>query len=172
MADLSALSHAREGNLLMAMADEDFGAIVAEAAEGARGRLAEAGLTLQTYIERDLTLSCDRMRVRQLVDNLMENARRYTTAPGRVSLSLARRGDHLLLTVEDTAPAPPEEAMAKLFDRFYRVDASRARPLGGSGLGLAICRAIVHAHGGTISADRSELGGLAVRVSLPYGEEP
>jgi two-component system sensor histidine kinase BaeS len=168
--DLNALSHAREGKLLAAMADDDLSAIVKAAAEAARPRLSEAGLSLETGIDGPLAFRCDRGRIRQLVDNLLENARRYTTAPGRVSISLARVGGGLTLIVEDTAPAPPEEAMSKLFDRFYRADASRARQLGGSGLGLAICRAIVVAHGGTIAARRSALGGLAVRVVFPVDE--
>lgn len=170
VADLNALSHAREGKLLTAMADENLSAIVDEAAEAVRDRLADAGLAFETDIEPGLAFRCDRMRIRQMVDNLLENARRYTSAPGRVSLTLDDLGQTIVLRVEDTAPAPPEEAMAKLFDRFYRADPSRARQRGGSGLGLAICRAIVLAHGGTIDAGRSDMGGLAVRVSLPKGE--
>ena len=73
----------------------------------------------------------------------------------------------LLITVEDSAPAPRDGDLPRLFDRFFRGEASRDRGSGGSGLGLSICKAIVEAHGGTIAASPSPLGGLRVTVALP-----
>lgn len=109
----------------------------------------------------------DRLRLMQVLGNLLTNSGRYTDAGGEVLLTAMRWQDSVEFVVEDSAPGVPAEALARLFDRFYRVDVSRSRQSGGSGLGLAICRAIVGAHGGTITAAASPLGGLKVTVSLP-----
>jgi two-component system sensor histidine kinase BaeS len=73
---------------------------------------------------------------------------------------------------DDTAPGVPAADLPRLFERLYRVDASRSRATGGAGLGLAIARNIVAAHGGSISAAASPLGGLRVRIELPVGPDP
>ena len=109
----------------------------------------------------------DRGQIGQLMDNLLENAFRYTDGPGQIRVNLQDGEGFAQLTVEDTPPAAPEDDGDKLFDRFYRVEASRSRAHGGSGLGLSVCRAIVEAHGGTISAGRSELGGVQIVIRLP-----
>ena len=72
-----------------------------------------------------------------------------------------------VLTVEDSGPGVSEEQRAHLFDRFYRAEGSRSRTTGGSGLGLSICKNIAEAHGGSIEAGHSPLGGLSIRVRLP-----
>ena len=82
-------------------------------------------------------------------------------------MNLQEDGAFALLTIEDTPPTVPEGDVEKLFDRFYRVEASRSRAHGGSGLGLSVSKAIVEAHGGTIYAGRSELGGLQIFIRLP-----
>jgi two-component system sensor histidine kinase BaeS len=73
------------------------------------------------------------------------------------------------LRLEDSGPGVSDDQLARLFDRFYRVEGSRSRTTGGSGLGLSICRNIVEAHGGSIEAGHSPLGGLSIRVELPKG---
>jgi two-component system sensor histidine kinase BaeS len=102
-----------------------------------------------------------------VIGNLLENALRYTAAPGEVALRLRRDGDTARLTVSDSAPAPDAAAIPRLFDRFYRGDASRGRASGGSGLGLSICKTIALAHGGAITAAPSALGGLEMTLELP-----
>ena len=109
----------------------------------------------------------DAGRIEQLLDNLLENSLRYTDAPGVIWVRYQVCGQHLLLQVEDSAPAVPAADIAKLFDPLYRADPARSRHAGGSGLGMAICTAIVRAHGGEITAALASLGGLDVRVSLP-----
>ncbi|MFP5392801.1 MAG: ATP-binding protein, partial [Gammaproteobacteria bacterium] len=100
------------------------------------------------------------------IDNLLENALRYTTAPGRVVLG-AHSGAELAITLDDTAPGVADAALARLGERFYRVEASRSRAHGGSGLGLALCRRIVQAHRGRLAFGHSPLGGLRVTLTLP-----
>src|SRR5947199_310251 len=99
--------------------------------------------------------------------NLLENSARYTDAGGRVRVSARRERARVLVDFDDSAPGVPSSALPHLFERFYRVDASRSRANGGAGLGLAICRSIAAAHGGEIAAAPSPLGGLRVRVALP-----
>jgi two-component system, OmpR family, sensor histidine kinase BaeS len=114
----------------------------------------------------------DDERLMQLFGNLLGNSLRYTDAPGRVSMTLQRAGRDWKVIVSDSAPGVPAEALPRLFDRLYRVDASRARSHGGAGLGLAIAARIVAAHKGRIGARASDAGGLAITVDLPESHTP
>ena len=112
-------------------------------------------------------------RVEQLLSNLLENSLRYTRAPGEVKVHWRVLGDVLQLTVEDSAPGVTASQLDQLFDPLFRVDSARTRTgQHGSGLGLSIVRAIAQAHGGTVSANASRLGGLAIQVSLPLQPKP
>lgn len=165
--DIKILSHSREGGLTTALHPEDLNGIVREAASIARPQLQMKEIDLDLDLQGKVLLMCDRVRMGQVIDNLLQNAARYTNGPGQVRLRVRDVGDKVLLRVEDTPPAPPAMDMPKLFDRFYRAESSRSRAFGGSGLGLSVCRAIVEAHGGTISAEPSLMGGLLVNVTLP-----
>jgi two-component system sensor histidine kinase BaeS len=87
-----------------------------------------------------------------------------------VRVTHASSNGRVRVTVEDSAPGVPDEALPRLFDRLYRVDPSRSRDTGAAGLGLAICASIVKAHDGTIVARHSPLGGVAIDVELPLQE--
>ena len=112
-------------------------------------------------------IDMDPVRIRQLLDNLLQNSLKYTASGGTLSLSLTHTGDNWELLLEDSAPGVPDEALPRLFDHLYRVESSRNRRTGGAGLGLAICQRIVEAHGGTIGAEHSPLGGVRIRITLP-----
>jgi two-component system, OmpR family, sensor histidine kinase BaeS len=171
--DLNTLSRTREGALSTTLQADDLGDIIEEALADVRPRLAQADIALIAEIGDTLPISCDRLRVRQLIDNLLENSRRYTAAPGKIVLLANRTENAIIMTVEDTPPQPPAAAMEHLFKRFYRVEPSRSREHGGSGLGLAICQAIVKAHSGSIAASPSALGGLLITVTFPaLGSKP
>ncbi len=166
--DISQLSNAREGKLVVNWTREDIAVMAAQAAQKAEGLIKDAGLTLETNLQDGLMADCDAMRIGQLLDNILTNARRYTNAPGTIKLSVTSDDHkHVIIRVDDSNNLPPEHARNKLFDRFYREDQSRARASGGSGLGLSICKLIVKAHDGTISAEPSSLGGLAMIITLP-----
>jgi two-component system sensor histidine kinase BaeS len=145
--------------------------VLQEAAGEFRERFGAAGISLDTSRipgpGAAWRIRGDPDRLHQVFANLLENSLRYTDRGGRLELAVTTRGESLCVTFDDSAPAPPETAMQHLFDRFFRAEPSRSRQHGGSGLGLAICRRIVLAHEGTITASRSPLGGLAIRIELP-----
>ncbi len=115
-------------------------------------------MTIDTALSaKTISLRGDARRLKQLLINLLENSCRYTDAGGRIKLSCTV-SDQIHLSIEDTAPGVPEASLPRLFDRLYRVDASRNRADGGSGLGLAICKGIVQAHGGHVHAELSAFG--------------
>jgi two-component system sensor histidine kinase BaeS len=168
--DISVLSRAGERMLVRDKQIEDIFDIIKDAIESAGPGLQAAGINQRAQYNGDGLLDCDKLRMRQLIDNLLENSRRYTSSPGNLELNVDTRDNKCTILVDDSAPAPPVASFDKLFDRFYRVESSRSREFGGSGLGLAICRSIVVAHGGTINAEPSHLGGLRIIIVIP--DEP
>jgi two-component system sensor histidine kinase VicK len=117
----------------------------------------------------------DRDKIDQVLDNLVSNAIKYTPDHGAIRIDVrkvAGQTPQLEVSVADTGIGIPKKDLARIFERFYRVDKARSRNMGGTGLGLSIAREIVKAHGGTIALD-SELGnGTKVIFTLPMqGEE-
>ncbi|MEP4430984.1 MAG: ATP-binding protein, partial [Hyphomicrobiales bacterium] len=170
--DINTLSRTREGSFSLSPARCDLRDIIDDAVEVAKPGFDSSNLLFKVICNEPLMLDCDRHRIRQLLDNLLENARRYTAGPGKVILVAKSEAASISISLDDTAPCPPENVIERLFERFYRVEASRSREHGGSGLGLSICKAIVIAHDGTIEAKRSDLGGLKVAVMLPQTRIP
>ena len=165
--DLYQLSLADAGALEYHFEPLDMGEVLAEALETQLPSLEESGLAVATAIASVPPIRGDARRLGQLIDNLLMNTRRYTDAPGRLRIELSAVAGEVILVLEDSAPGVPSDSLELLFDRLYRVDASRNRAAGGTGLGLAICLAIVTAHGGHIAASASALGGLRIEVRLP-----
>ncbi|GLS26726.1 ATP-binding protein [Marinibactrum halimedae] len=115
----------------------------------------------------EVSLFVDENRLRQVLDNLLQNTLRYTDSGGILQISTRLDGENIYLTWEDSAPAVPEHALPHLFERLYRVEKTRDRATEGSGLGLSICRSIIEALEGNIDARHSQLGGLAIDIRLP-----
>jgi heavy metal sensor kinase len=113
------------------------------------------------------TIHGDPQHLHRLVVNLLENALRHTPTNGRVTLGATREGEMIVLVVADTGEGVTPEQLAHLGERFYRVDAARAREHGGAGLGLAICRSIVEAHHGMMTFDSAPGAGMTVTIALP-----
>jgi two-component system OmpR family sensor kinase len=109
----------------------------------------------------------DPTRLRQVIDNLLANVRAHTPEGTSATVRVDQEGTMGEIVVKDAGPGMPSEEAARVFERFYRVDASRARNHGGSGLGLSIVAAIVAAHGGTVSAKSAPGDGMTVTVRLP-----
>ncbi|MBT8208342.1 MAG: HAMP domain-containing protein [Acidimicrobiia bacterium] len=111
----------------------------------------------------------DEQRLTQVVANLLSNARTHTPPGTPVSVRLGQNNGHVSIEVSDQGDGLDPAHIDKVFDRFYRIDSSRARSSGGTGLGLAIVAAIVQAHGGDVSADNLPDGGARFTVNLPVG---
>jgi heavy metal sensor kinase len=127
----------------------------------------EKGLSFQLGQLQDLVVKGDEARLRELFMNLLDNAIRYTPAPGTVSTSIRREGQMAVVAITDTGVGIPAEDIPFIFERFYRVDKARSRADGGSGLGLAICRHIAEAHGGKIEVQSQVGAGSTFSVRLP-----
>jgi two-component system OmpR family sensor kinase len=106
-------------------------------------------------------------RLQQVVQNLIENASRFVGEGGRIHVELSGIREHSIITVSDDGPGFGDIDPARLFDRFYRGDFSRARTTGGTGLGLTIVKAIVTAHEGTVEAVNLPAGGACFIVAIP-----
>lgn len=143
--------------------------IVGSALHRTRRELAQHKIAV--HLPDDLPLlSVDGLLLEQVLVNLFENAARYTPQGTEVTIRAVIDGGHLRLAVSDNGPGLPEGAETRIFDKFYR-----ASPMAdggrGSGLGLAICRAIIHAHGGTIVAANRPGGGAEFVVRLPLPKD-
>ncbi len=103
----------------------------------------------------------------EAVDNLIVNAISYTHPGGKVDVTVGHNEHGLLVEVKDTGVGIPEDALPRVFERFYRVDKARSRALGGTGLGLAIVKHVALKHGGKVEAESEEGKGSTFRISLP-----
>jgi len=160
LADIGALTYRKE--------ELDLGALVAQTVQSCRERFEAGNLGLEFVgPERPLPLSGDAERLRQLLNNLLANSLRYTDPGGRLRVELTEEADRYRLRCSDSPPGVPEEALERLFERLFRVEDSRNRSHGGAGLGLALCKSIAEAHGGSIRAAHSGLGGLEITMTLP-----
>jgi signal transduction histidine kinase len=126
----------------------------------------QKNIALTSHIETDAVIHGDEFRLRTMLNNLLENALRYTDAGGKVDVAATLQNNGLRIVVSDTGIGIPAENLPFIFDRFYRVDKSRSRSSGGSGLGLAIVKAIAEAHRGSIEVTSSRPGTMFT-VILP-----
>lgn len=114
--------------------------------------LAEKGLQWENSIESDVMLSCDPNKMERVLDNLIRNAIHYSYPNTHICLQMRRMSDGVEIVVQNHGKNIPPEKLSRIFEQFYRVDASRSSQTGGAGLGLAIAKQIVEQHGGRIQA--------------------
>ena len=145
-------------------AELDLGLLAAEAVAAARA--VEPDRSISFDREASVWVLGDADQLRQVIDNLLSNARQHIGPGVAVRVSVASTGDDVVLSVADDGPGMTSDAAARAFDRFYRADSSRARSSGGSGLGLSIVASIIAAHGGTVTLDTAPGKGATFRVSL------
>jgi len=164
---LLTLARADAGKEQWNFAEVDLGKLITDLSIDAEVLCQEKGLSFQLGQMQDLVVKGDEARLRELFMNILDNAIRYTPAPGTVAISLRREEQMAVVAITDTGIGIPTEDIPLIFERFYRVDKSRSRSEGGSGLGLAICRHIAEAHGGKIEVESRVGGGSTFSVWLP-----
>jgi len=146
--------------------------LLVELSREAEALAQEKGLRFGLGQMEDLTVWGDRIRLRQLLLNILDNAVRYTPSGGSITGSLVRKNGTAVVSIEDTGIGIPAEQLPFIFDRFYRVDKARSSTEAGTGLGLSIAAAIAKAHGGGIEVESQVGKGTVFRIVLPLVEAP
>ena len=159
------ISEAESGAMQLQRETVALADVVARAEDLYRDVADAKGVVLTVDAPADVTVAADRTRLEQVAANLIDNAVKYTPAGGRVDVEVRREHGAAILRVRDTGPGIPPDELPRIFDRLFRGDRSRAER--GLGLGLSLVRAIVQAHGGTVSVESEPGKGSVFTVSLP-----
>lgn len=141
--------------------------LLTRSTEHAAARATAAAISCEVDAPADLTAPLDPDRIREAVDNLIDNALRFAPAGTAIIIAARAAGNDLVIEVRDSGPGFPADFLPHAFERFRRPDSGRARTDGGAGLGLAIVSAIAHAHGGRAVARNQPQGGAAVALEIP-----
>ncbi|WP_407854846.1 cell wall metabolism sensor histidine kinase WalK [Enterococcus sp. 22-H-5-01] len=123
---------------------------------------------VREFTERDLWVEIDTDKIMQVLDNIMNNAIKYSPDGGKITAQLMETHNNVVLGISDEGLGIPKKDLDKVFERFYRVDKARARQQGGTGLGLAISKEVMKAHNGQIWVESVEGKGSTFYISLPY----
>ena len=165
--DLLTLARSEEGKLPVQSAKTRITDLLERSVEGAARPAAAADVACVVEAAPDLVAFVDADRIRQAVDNLIDNSLRFAPAGTRITVTARTEDSTLLIEVADRGPGFPADYLPHVFERFRRPDGSRSRSDGGAGLGLAIVAAVAAAHGGTATACNQPGGGAIVALELP-----
>jgi signal transduction histidine kinase len=168
--DLLDLARLESGGLTLTCEAVPVARLCQRVADRHERELIEKQIALETNIAPGLSdVWGDPARLEQALQNLVANALRHTPDGGRITLAAEPAGEQVRLVVRDSGGGIPEDHLPRIFDRFYKADASRTDPYSktGSGLGLSIVKAIIERHGGTVSAANIPGGGAEFVISLP-----
>lgn len=165
--DLLALSKLEREDLTLDHEGFNATKLVKEAIRTLKHKAKQKKLSLTLETEQEIMLEADRSRVKQIIINLVDNAINYTPAEGTITVSVQQVDEYILFSVSDTGIGIDEESLARIFERFYRVDKARSRNTGGTGLGLAIVKHIVEVHNGKIDIESEVNKGTTIKVYLP-----
>jgi signal transduction histidine kinase len=164
-------SRIEAGRVQAAYEPTDLGALVQDLASTFRSAIERAGLTFTVDTGRlSAPVFLDRQMWEKIVLNLLSNAYKFTLS-GAIEVRLGESTGRAVLEVIDTGVGVPEEALPRLFERFYRVDGSAGRTHEGSGIGLALVQELVRLHGGSISVTSRIAQGTRFRVEIPFGHD-
>jgi signal transduction histidine kinase len=151
-------------------AAESLGPLVEQAAAGLTARAEREGFALRVRVAPDLPRACvDRDALRQVLENLVENALKYARGAGRreIEVDARARGDRVLVTVRDFGPGVAPRHLKRIFEPFHRGEDERVRTAPGTGLGLALVRGWVERMGGAVAGRNAPGGGFEVGIELP-----
>ncbi|RPH61674.1 MAG: hypothetical protein EHM81_03765, partial [Chloroflexi bacterium] len=164
--DLLVLTRADAGTLRLDIQPLDLGELARARCEHLSALAARRGVQFALKVTESAPIMADSDRLAQVLDNLLDNAIRYSPEGSTVTVEIRSSGDGCQCAVQDSGPGIPEKHLPVIFERFYRAEASRSRHSGGAGLGLAIARALVQVHGGHIRAESVEGQGTTIRFFL------
>lgn len=169
--DLRTLSLADAGRLNLTLQPMNLVELVGRMAATFRAALKARQVELELKLPgRAIPIQADPDRLAQVIGNLLSNALEHTPAGGKIALEVTSDTTQAYLRVQDSGPGIPAEALNKVFDRFYRAEASRSRATGGSGLGLSIVKTLVELHRGTVGAHNRPEGGAVFEVKFPLDQ--
>jgi heavy metal sensor kinase len=161
------LARSDAGKEQLTFEDVELKGLITGLASNIEALAQDKGIKFAVDAHEELMVSGDKVKLRQLFINILENAVRYTPTAGHISVSLVKQESNAVVSISDTGIGIPPEHLPHIFERFYRVDKARARTDGGVGLGLAIAKIIAESHKGTIGVE-SEVGkGTTFRISIP-----
>ena len=170
--DLLDLSRIEAGRWHPTRSEVDVGAVARESWAALAGRAEAAQVELAIDVPPDAaTVQADLDALRQILTNLLDNSLRYTQAGGRITCLTRRVDGGVAVSVSDNGAGITREHLPRIFERFYRADASRSREEGGTGLGLAIVKHLVEAHGGRVYAESERGRGTTVTCVFPEDHE-
>lgn len=168
VSDLLSTAQAREGRLVLDVEPVDLAELSWQAVADLAPRAATEGVALLHQLPKTLTVSADPVRIRQVLDNLLSNALKYTPAGGTVTLRLVETlDDEVALVISDTGIGIDKRELSRLFTRFFRTQDAEVRAIQGVGLGLAITKSIVDSHDGHIDVQSRAGEGSTFSVVLP-----
>jgi PAS domain S-box-containing protein len=170
--DLLFLSRMRTGKLAIDLHATDLAGLAAKAVAEMRPQARRKNVELVLSATAVPPFAADPVRITQLLGNLISNAVKFTAAGGRVDVSIGAQEDRAVLAVADTGAGIPAADREKIFERFYRSATAARLVVPGTGLGLPIVKAIVEAHGGSITVDSAEGQGSTFTVHLPLRPVP
>ena len=159
------ISEAETGIMRLDRSETDLGELVADLIELYSYAASEKGISIIQHQTTALTAKVDVNRFRQAIANLLDNAVKYTSQGGEVEVSLGRQGDQALVSIKDSGLGISAGELPHIWDRLYRGD--RSRSVSGLGLGLSVVKAIVEAHGGTVSVSSTPGRGSEFTVTFP-----
>jgi heavy metal sensor kinase len=172
--DLLALARADSGREFLILQPVELSTLLHDCMKEWESRAAEAGheLTLRSSKTIHVWVTADESALRRVLTILLDNAFKYTPAPGYIDVILEERSQHAVVSVSDSGIGIPAAEQSKIFERFYRVDKARRHTAGGAGLGLAIARWIVERHGGSITVQSTTSKGSRFSVEIPVVSQP
>ena len=171
VSDLLLLTQIEAGELAFEFGPVDLEEVVQECIETSAPAAEASDIQLATSTERVPVVRGHRVRLVQVVDNLISNALKFTPGGGRVDVRLTAVDGAAVIEVQDTGFGISDDEQQQLFERFFRSSQATKNQIPGSGLGLTITKAIVERHGGQIELESSEGVGTTVRVRLPLSSE-
>jgi len=172
VSDLLLVAQVDAGKLTFEWTQVDLVALVAQCVQAAQPAAETAGVDVILGSTSSQPIVGDPSRIGQLLDNLISNAIKFTPAGGRVDVVVDASADPAVIEVRDTGFGIAEEDQAQLFERFFRAESATQMAIAGTGLGLSIAKAIVDAHGGTITVESAKGVGTTFRVVLPLVPTP